>query len=96
MTPTTKKRLRVECHGQQSKICTDADLLRAHLTVLAGPEHPIKRGFSLGLVAFRDLIPELLRKRHWAPLRETEFFNRRETDPATDVWVDEQFEDSNA
>jgi hypothetical protein len=100
MIPPTKKRLRSECHSQRSQICTDVDLLRAHLTILRGQNVRL----DVALAAFRDVIPELLRKisflscyaRYAGTSRETEFFKRREAAPATDIWVDEQFEDSNA
>jgi hypothetical protein len=61
MIPPTEKRLRSEWHSQRSQIRTDADLLRAHLTILRGQNVRL----DVALAAFRDVIPELLRKVRW-------------------------------
>jgi len=69
MIPPTKKRLRSECHSQRSQICTDGDLLRAHLTILRGQNVRL----DVALAAFRDVIPELLRKVRWRLKRDGVF-----------------------
>jgi hypothetical protein len=69
MIPPTKKRLRSECHSQRSQICTDADLLRAHLTILRGQNVRL----DVALAAFRDVIPELLSKVRWRFKRDGVF-----------------------
>jgi hypothetical protein len=69
MIPPTKKRLRSEWHSQRSQIRTDADLLRAHLTILRGQNVRL----DVALAAFRDVIPELLRKVHWRLKRDGVF-----------------------
>jgi hypothetical protein len=66
MIPPTKKRLHPECRGQRSQICTDADLLRAHLTILRGQNVRL----DVALAAFRDVIPELLRRVRWRLKRD--------------------------
>jgi hypothetical protein len=43
------------------KICADADLLRAHLTILRAQ----KVRLDVASAAFRDVIPQFLRKVRW-------------------------------
>jgi hypothetical protein len=69
MIPLTKKRLRSEWHSQRSQIRTDADLLRAHLTILRGQNVRL----DVALAAFRGVIPELLRKVRWRLKRDGVF-----------------------